>query len=143
MPTFETLRYTSQDGVATISFDQPETRNALSRTSSTSSRPRLSRPRPTTTSTASSSTSTHDKVFSSGANLSGLRGRVPLVHKHFGVPVPERVQALGSSASRRSAPPTGTCWPGALGLALACDLIIAKDEARFGTPEINVGLSRS
>jgi enoyl-CoA hydratase len=29
---------------------------------------------------------------------------------------------------------------GALGLALACDLVIAKDEARFGTPEINVGV---
>jgi len=29
---------------------------------------------------------------------------------------------------------------GALGLALACDLIIAKDTARFGTPEINVGV---
>ena len=29
---------------------------------------------------------------------------------------------------------------GALGIALACDLIIAKDTAGFGTPEINVGL---
>jgi enoyl-CoA hydratase len=29
---------------------------------------------------------------------------------------------------------------GALGLALACDLIVARDGARFGTPEINVGL---
>ena len=28
---------------------------------------------------------------------------------------------------------------GALGIALACDLIIAKEEATFGTPEINVG----
>ena len=29
---------------------------------------------------------------------------------------------------------------GALGLALACDLIIASEGARFGTPEINVGV---
>ena len=29
---------------------------------------------------------------------------------------------------------------GALGIALACDLIIAKEAAGFGTPEINVGL---
>ena len=28
---------------------------------------------------------------------------------------------------------------GALGIALACDLIIAKEGATFGTPEINVG----
>jgi enoyl-CoA hydratase/carnithine racemase len=29
---------------------------------------------------------------------------------------------------------------GSLGIALACDLVIAKQGARFGTPEINVGL---
>jgi enoyl-CoA hydratase/carnithine racemase len=29
---------------------------------------------------------------------------------------------------------------GALGIALACDLIIAREGARFGTPEINVGV---
>ena len=29
---------------------------------------------------------------------------------------------------------------GALGLALACDLIVAKESATFGTPEINVGV---
>ena len=29
---------------------------------------------------------------------------------------------------------------GALGLALACDLIVAREDARFGTPEINVGV---
>jgi enoyl-CoA hydratase len=28
---------------------------------------------------------------------------------------------------------------GALGIALACDLIVAKETAEFGTPEINVG----
>jgi enoyl-CoA hydratase/carnithine racemase len=28
---------------------------------------------------------------------------------------------------------------GALGIALACDLIVATEEAQFGTPEINVG----
>jgi enoyl-CoA hydratase/carnithine racemase len=34
----------------------------------------------------------------------------------------------------------GHVLAGALGIALACDLIIAKDTAGFGTPEINVGL---
>ena len=29
---------------------------------------------------------------------------------------------------------------GALGLALACDLVVASERATFGTPEINVGL---
>ena len=29
---------------------------------------------------------------------------------------------------------------GALGIALACDLILAREGARFGTPEIDVGV---
>ena len=34
----------------------------------------------------------------------------------------------------------GHVLAGALGLALACDLIVARDGVRFGTPEINVGV---
>jgi enoyl-CoA hydratase/carnithine racemase len=34
----------------------------------------------------------------------------------------------------------GHVLAGALGIALACDLIVAREGARFGTPEINVGL---
>jgi enoyl-CoA hydratase/carnithine racemase len=33
----------------------------------------------------------------------------------------------------------GHVLAGALGIALACDLIVASEEASFGTPEINVG----
>ena len=34
----------------------------------------------------------------------------------------------------------GHVLAGSLGVALACDLIVAKDTRRFGTPEINVGV---
>ncbi len=34
----------------------------------------------------------------------------------------------------------GWAMAGGMGLALACDLVIASDRARFGAPELNVGL---
>ena len=34
----------------------------------------------------------------------------------------------------------GYCLAGGFGLALACDLVVAADDAQFGTPEIDVGL---
>ena len=34
----------------------------------------------------------------------------------------------------------GHVLAGSLGLALACDLVVAKDTAGFGTPEIDVGV---
>jgi enoyl-CoA hydratase/carnithine racemase len=34
----------------------------------------------------------------------------------------------------------GWAMAGGFGLALACDLVVASDRARFGAPEVNVGL---
>ena len=34
----------------------------------------------------------------------------------------------------------GACMAGGMGLMLACDLVIACEDAKFGTPEVNVGL---
>ena len=34
----------------------------------------------------------------------------------------------------------GYALAGGFGLALACDVVIAADDAQFGTPEVNVGL---
>ena len=34
----------------------------------------------------------------------------------------------------------GFCLAGGMGFMLACDIVIASDDSRFGTPEVNVGL---
>ena len=85
-------------------------------------------------------TSTHEKVFSSGGNLAGFAADAPLVHKHFATDrFPQLFRMIGSSAADICAA-NGHVLAGALGLALACDLIVARDGVRFGTPEINVGV---
>ena len=142
---FETIRYdvAQGTGVATIALDQPETRNALSdqvldelseafaaardgrRPSAAScSRPRTRRSSPpAATSRASPPTcrwsrSTSRRVRSSRAlfRLIGELGKPTLCAAN------------------------GHVLAGSLGLALACDLIVAREDARFGTPEINVGV---
>ena len=37
----------------------------------------------------------------------------------------------------------GHALAGGFGLMLACDLVIAADDAEFGTPEINLGCGRT
>lgn len=34
----------------------------------------------------------------------------------------------------------GHCLAGGTGFMLACDIVVARDDAKFGTPEVNVGL---
>jgi enoyl-CoA hydratase len=137
---YDTLRYDVADGVATIALDQPDTRNALSDQLLGDLHAALLAARDDAGVRCVVLTSTHEKVFSSGANLAGFAAEVPLVHKHFGI---ERFPAIFSLVGQLGKPTicaaNGHVLAGALGLALACDLIVAKEGVRFGTPEINVG----
>ena len=84
--------------------------------------------------------SSHEKVLSSGANLAGFGADVPLVHKHFGSQrFIDVFRLIGEMGKPSICAANGHVLAGAFGIALACDLIIAKDSATFGTPEINVG----
>ena len=88
-----------------------------------------------------------DQAFCAGADLSGMvpedpggtsdeyldhhlaRGRLAQLFEEMwqlGKPTVARVQ--------------GWAMAGGFGLALACDLVIASESARFGAPELNVGL---
>ena len=140
--SFETLRYTvAPTGVATIALDQPDTRNALSDELLAELTAALEQARDDHAVRCVVLTSTHDRVFSSGANLSGFAADAALVHKHFATErFPRVFRLLGELGKPSICAANGHVLAGALGLALACDLVIAKDEARFGTPEINVGV---
>jgi enoyl-CoA hydratase/carnithine racemase len=66
---------------------------------------------------------------------------VPLVHKHFGSErFVELFRLIGELGKPSVCAARGHVLAGALGIALACDLIVASEEATFGTPEINVGV---
>ncbi|HKG02587.1 MAG TPA: enoyl-CoA hydratase/isomerase family protein [Conexibacter sp.] len=137
---YDTLRYDVAGGVATIALDQPDTRNALSDALFTDLQAAFEAARDDDAVRCVVLTSTHDRVFSSGANLAGFATDVPLVHKHFGI---ERFPVLFTTIGQLGKPSicaaNGHVLAGALGIALACDLIVAKEGVTFGTPEINVG----
>ncbi len=140
--SYSTLRYELDDaGVATISLDQPETRNALSNELLGELEASLTRAREDPAVRCVVLASTHEKVFSSGGNLSGFAAQLPLVHKHAEIDSFPRVfRLLGELGKPSLCAAGGHVLAGALGLALACDLIVAREGVRFGTPEINVGV---
>jgi enoyl-CoA hydratase len=137
---YETLRYEVADRIATIALDQPETRNALSDDVLRELTEAFAAARADDEVGCVVLTSTHDRVFSSGANLGGFAADVPLVHKHLGTErFPILFRTIGELGKPTICAANGHVLAGALGIALACDLIVATEEAQFGTPEINVG----
>ncbi len=139
---YATLRYeVSAVGVATIALDQPETRNALSDELLGELITALEAARDDPAVRCLVLTSTHERVFSAGADLAGFAAEVPLVHKHFATErFPRVFRLLGELGKPSICAASGHVLAGALGIALACDLIVAQEGVRFGTPEINVGV---
>ncbi|MBU2514341.1 enoyl-CoA hydratase/isomerase family protein [bacterium] len=82
-------------------------------------------------------TGSGDKAFCSGADLGGAMGAdgmdaflnyANLLKRISGYPKPTVAKV------------NGYCLAGGTGFMLACDIVIAADHAKFGTPEVNVGL---
>jgi 3-hydroxypropionyl-coenzyme A dehydratase len=136
-----TVRYDVADHVATIALDHPETRNALSDDVLDDLIEAFELVRDDDSVRCVVLTSTHEKVFSSGGNLAGFAAEAPLVHKHWSTDrFPRLFRMIGELGKPVLCAANGHVLAGALGLALACDLIVAREGVRFGTPEINVGI---
>jgi 3-hydroxypropionyl-coenzyme A dehydratase len=138
---YGTIRYQVEDGVATITLDSPENRNALSGELLDELLDAFESARDDEAVRCVVLTSSHEKVFSAGGNLDQFAADVSVVHKHFGTErFPRLFKLIGELGKPTLCAANGHVLAGALGIALACDLVIAKDSATFGTPEINVGL---
>jgi enoyl-CoA hydratase len=127
-------------GIATLTLNDPDTRNALSAEMLGGLIAAFERARDDGDARCIVLRSSHEKTFSSGASLGGFAAETPLVERHFGS---ERFVGLFKLIGELGKPTVcaadGHVLAGALGIALACDLIVASERASFGTPEINVG----
>jgi enoyl-CoA hydratase len=138
---YETILYdVRDDGVASVTLNQPDTRNALSDQLLGELIDALEAARDDDAVRCVVLASSHEKVFSAGASLDQFAADVPLVHKHFGTDrFPRLFRTLMQLGKPSICAANGHVLAGALGVALACDLIVASEVATFGTPEINVG----
>ena len=82
-----------------------------------------------------------DRAFCAGADLSSFDAERSEIERHHGrhafVELFELMQELGKPVIGRI---NGHALAGGFGLACACDLLVAVEGAKFGTPEINVGV---
>ena len=78
-----------------------------------------------------------DKAFCAGADLgSGASGEIQQGFQRYA----QLLKSLSGCPKPVVARVNGACMAGGMGLMLACDIVIARNDAKFGTPEVNVGL---
>jgi enoyl-CoA hydratase/carnithine racemase len=82
-----------------------------------------------------------DRAFCAGADLGGMVPEGGRVGEHF---QRGRMASLLLTMIHHPKPViarvNGVALAGGLGVMLACDLVVAAEDAEFGTPEINLGL---
>jgi enoyl-CoA hydratase len=138
---YETLLTSVSDGVARITLNRPDVRNALSRT--------LVEELAAALAAADADAAAHvivlagagDKAFCAGADLKGVgeRGTTLQARESFGG-LAKILEALPRMRTPVIAQVHGFALAGGCGLAAGCDLVIASDDAVFGLPEIKIGL---
>ncbi|HMK35504.1 MAG TPA: enoyl-CoA hydratase-related protein [Desulfomonilaceae bacterium] len=82
-------------------------------------------------------TAAGNKAFCSGADLSSGGGASPLAGARKYADLLKRMSEFPKPLVARV---NGNCIAGGMGFMLSCDLAYAGETAKFGTPEVNVGL---
>src|SRR3954449_9292268 len=136
------VRYEVDDhGAAFVTLDNPETRNALSDALLDELLDALGRAGDDDAVRVVVLGSSHERVFSAGGDLKAFAGDVPTVGKYAGLDrFPRLFSTIGGLGKPVICAAGGDVLAGAFGLALACDLVIAREGVRFGCPEIDVGV---
>jgi enoyl-CoA hydratase/carnithine racemase len=129
------------DGVLTLTINRPDRRNALSWDVITGLRTATAAAKTDPDVRCVVVTGAGDKAFCAGADLGGMAGdsSFAAVHEARGE-LARLFLDFYSLGKPTIAKVRGFCLAGGFGLALSCDLVVAADDAKFGTPEIDVGL---
>jgi enoyl-CoA hydratase/carnithine racemase len=129
------------DGVTTLTINRPEVHNALSWSVLSELRTALASAKLDPATRVVVLTGAGDKAFCAGADLSGMAADAGYAELHDGRGELARFfRDLWELGKPTVAKVRGWCLAGGFGVALACDIVVASDDARFGTPEVDRGL---
>jgi enoyl-CoA hydratase/carnithine racemase len=128
------------DGIATVTMDDPERRNALSNDAIASLRRIVDATADDPDVRVVVITGSGDSAFSAGGDLSGGFVDAPFEgHADRGA-LADLFRAMWANPKPIVGRVNGVALGGGFGLAVACDITIAVDNAKLGTPEIDLGL---
>ena len=138
--TYETIIVERQEEIAIIRFNRPKALNAINHAVLTELNKALEAIKADTACKVLILTGAGDKAFVAGADIATMKEFTPLQAKRFSAQGHELLFQLESLPIPVIACVNGFALGGGCELAMACDFIYAADSAKFGQPEINLGI---
>lgn len=135
----ETVLAEHLDGVALLTINRPDKLNALNQQVRDDLLAELEAIEADDSLKVVVITGAGDKAFIAGADIGEFEGRSPFDQRHA-MRFPRIFDVMASFPKPVIAMVNGFCLGGGCELAMSCDLRIASDKARFGQPEIKLGL---
>lgn len=138
--SYANILFEVQDGIAVLTFNRPKALNALNADTLDEVADAVERVRGDETIRVLVLTGAGEKAFVAGADISGFGAMNCLSARLFA----EKGQDLFFKIEQLPKPViacvNGFALGGGCEIAMSCDFIYASDKARFGQPEVNLGL---
>ncbi len=139
--SYDTLLVDIRDGIARVTLNRPDVRNALNQTMLRELDAALGALERDPAARVIVLSGAGDKAFCAGADLKGVgdRGTTLQARESFGG-LARILEAIARMRTPVIAQVHGFALAGGCGLVAGCDIVIAADDAVFGLPELKVGL---
>jgi enoyl-CoA hydratase len=137
---FDNIRFEVGDGIGTLTVDRPKALNALNPDTLREMLRALRDTRRDPAVRAIILTGAGDKAFIAGADIAAMSTMTVVEAKEMarlGQRVTSTIEDLGVPVV---AAVNGFALGGGLEMVMACDVVVASEKARFGQPEINLGI---
>jgi enoyl-CoA hydratase len=136
----ENILWRIEDGVGVVTMNRPKALNALDTRTIRELGELLASVEADRSLRAVVVTGGGEKAFVAGADIAEMSALSPLEARHFAEAGQRTFERLEALAIPTIAAVNGFALGGGCELAMACDLVYASERARFGQPEVNLGI---